>query len=387
MAMGADDMNAIKNYPDISFINDYTVKKLENDMISWYKQKYKELTGEDIVLGDADDRKIILQTGAYFIYQGYMYSDDAGKMGLLKYSRGKFLENLGALKHIERNPATGATTTIRFAVKEARSTTTMIPKGTKVTAGDGVYFATDVYSEILTGNTFVDVGATCELKGSAGNKYGVGDLTMLVDSIPFLDSVKNTTKAENGADIESDESLRDRIYIAPASYSTAGTRDSYEYYVREFNHGVSDISIISLEPCVVTVRYLLENGEVPGEESLNEMREYLEKPSIKPLTDKVEVTAPDLVPYSLDVKYFINKSDLNKAESIQLEVSAAINDYILWQKLKMGRDINPNELIKRVLTAGAKRIEIVSPEFSRINDNAVASLSSSNIVYGGLEDD
>lgn len=385
--MGAGDINSIKNYPDISFINEYTVKKLEDDMISWYKQRHKELTGEDVVLGDADDRKIILQTGAYFIFQGYMFSDDAGKMGLLKYSRGEFLENLGALKHIEREPAAGATTTLRFTVKEARTTTTMIPKGTKVTAGDGVYFATDEYSEILAGDTFADVGATCELKGSAGNKYGAGDLTMLVDSIPFLDSVRNITKAENGADLESDESLRDRIYIAPASYSTAGTRDSYEYYVREFNHNVSDISIISLEPCVVTVRYLLENGAVPGEESINELREYLERSTIKPLTDKIEVTAPDLVAYDLDVKYFINKSDLNKAESIQLEVSTAISDYILWQKLKMGRDINPNELIKRVLTAGAKRIEIVSPEFSRINDNAVAFLRSSNIVYGGLEDD
>lgn len=387
MAMGAGDMNSIKNYPDISFISNYTVKKLEEDMILWYKQKRKELTGEDVVLGEADDRKIILQTGAYFLFQGYMFSDDAGKMGLLKYSRGEFLENLGALKHIYRKSATGATATIRFAVKEARTTTTIIPKGTKVTAGDGVYFVTNDYAEILAGDTFVDVGATCELKGSAGNKYDIGDLTMLVDPIPFLDSVTNITKAENGADIESDESLRDRIYIAPASYSTAGTKDSYEYHVREFNPNVSDISIVSLEPCVVTVRYLLENGEVPGEESINELHEYLEQSSIKPLTDKVEVTAPELVPYNLDVKYYINKSDLNKAESIQLEVAAAINDYILWQKLKMGRDINPDELTKRVLTAGAKRMEIITPEFTRINDNAVAFLSSSNIVYGGLEDD
>ena len=53
----------------------------------------------------------------------------------------------------------------------------------------------------------------------------------------------------------------------------------------------------------------------------------------------------------------------------------------------MGRDINPNELVKRVLTAGAKRIEINSPEFSRVNENSVASLITSEVSYGGLEDD
>lgn len=385
--MGAGDLKAIEDYPDISFINDYTMKKLEEDMISWYREKRKELTGEDIVLASADDRRLILQTGAYFLYQGYMYSDDAGKMGLLKYSRGSFLDNLGALKHIYRAQASGATTTLRFSLKNARTTTTGIPKGTKVTAGDGVYFSTDEYCEILPGEIYVETGATCDTKGSAGNDYDIKDLILLVDPVPFLDSVENVTKPENGADIESDESLRERIYIAPASYSTAGTRDSYEYYVRKFNSTVSDISIISTEPCVVIVRYLLENGVVPGEESINELQAYLEQPSIKPLTDKVEVTAPDLQPYDLNVKYYINKSDLNRAESIQVEVTNAINDYVLWQKSKMGRDINPNELVKRVLTAGAKRIEINSPEFSRVNENSVASLITSEVSYGGLEDD
>ena len=115
-----NSLKVIQDYPDISFIENYTMEKLEADMLAWFYEKRKEITGEDIQLAAADDRRIILQTGAYFIFHGYMFADNAGKMGLLKYSYGDFLENLGALKHIYRKPAENATVTIRFYLKERR---------------------------------------------------------------------------------------------------------------------------------------------------------------------------------------------------------------------------------------------------------------------------
>ena len=159
--MEVNNLKSIKEYPEISFMKNYTMEQLADEMLLWFKEKRKELTGEDIVLGKADDRRIMLLAGAYFIYQGYMYMDDAGKMGLLKYSRGDYLENLGALKHIYRKPATPSTTTLRFEIIAPRTTTINIPRGTRVTAGDGVYFATTKYEEIKIGNTFVDIPAVC----------------------------------------------------------------------------------------------------------------------------------------------------------------------------------------------------------------------------------
>ncbi len=40
----SDEMRTIYEYPDVSFIDHYTVKRLENEMIAWYKEKKKELT-------------------------------------------------------------------------------------------------------------------------------------------------------------------------------------------------------------------------------------------------------------------------------------------------------------------------------------------------------
>lgn len=387
MSSISGDLKKIDEYPDISFIEDYTIKQLEDEMIAWFKAKKKELTGEDVVLAAADDRRILLQAGAYFLYQGYMFVDDAGKMGLLKYSRGDYLENLGSLKHIYRKSAAGATATIRFQLEAARETVTGIPAGTRMTAGDGVYFATDEYAEIGIGDTWVDVKATCMTPGSAGNDYSVGDIATIVDPIPYIDEAYNVTKPENGTDIENDESLRERIYEAPSAYSTAGTEASYKYYVKEFNQDVSDVEITSPNPGEVEIRYLLKDGAVPGKESTDALLDFLSRPEIKPTTDKITVMAPELKTYSISVTYFINSSDRSRAEVIQTAVNAAIEEYKIWQRLKMGRDINPDILTRMVIQAGAKRLEITSPAFTVVPSGSVASLASMSITYGGLEDD
>lgn len=385
--MEFNNLKSIKDYPEISFMKNYTMEQLADEMLSWFKEKRKELTGEDIVLGKADDRRIMLLAGAYFIYQGYMYMDDAGKMGLLKYSRGDYLENLGALKHIYRKPATPSTTTLRFEIIAPRTTTINIPRGTRVTAGDGVYFATTKYEEIKIGNTFVDIPAVCTTTGAGTNNYDIGDISTIVDLIAFVDRAKNITKPENGADIETDESLRQRIYIAPASYSTAGSVDSYEYFARQYSADITNVRITSPSPGVVEIRYLLRGGVIPEAESIKGLKEYLSGSDIRPLTDKVEVIAPAQVKYTLNLTYYINSSDQSRANTIQGKVTEAINEYIKWQRSEIGRDINPDVLKQKIIEAGAKRADIISPIFTVVDSNSVAGVETQTVTYGGLESD
>ena len=157
----ADNLKQIEEYPDISFIGDYTIDRLASDMEGWYKEKYEEETGEPITLHPGDERRIKLLACAYYIFQSYMMIDDAGKAGLLKYSRGDYIENLGALKGVARRPATGAHTTLRFTLQQTRTSATGIPAGTRATAGDNIYFQTDEYDEIPAVSLYTYVGATC----------------------------------------------------------------------------------------------------------------------------------------------------------------------------------------------------------------------------------
>lgn len=73
-----------ENFPDISFIDDATVEETMNQMIADYQEKYKELTGKDISLGQADPYRLIMYACTMQIYQAMQYADYAGKMSFLK---------------------------------------------------------------------------------------------------------------------------------------------------------------------------------------------------------------------------------------------------------------------------------------------------------------
>mgnify|MGYP005759542847 FL=1 len=382
-----DELKPLDEYPDISFIDHYTLTQLNADMLAWFREKKKELSGKDVVLSAGDDRRIILLTCAYYLYQGYVFIDDSGKMGLLKYARGEYLDQLGSMKKTPRNQAKGATTTLRFSIPEPRSFATGIPEGTRATAGNNLYFATSEYAEIPAGETFIDVSASCTTEGEEGNYLDIGEINTLVDSVPFISSVTNVTMPENGQGIEGDESYRNRIYLAPAGYSNAGSEDGYRYFVLSFNSNITDVKVTSPEECEVHIWYLLEDGRIPGEESLKALKEYLEEKDRKPITDRVVVKAPMQKAYDINLTYYINRSDSNRASVIQEQVGQAVKDYILWQSTKIGRDINPDELISRIKTAGAKRVELAAPAFTVVPDDSVASLGDDTVTYGGLEND
>ena len=99
------------------------------------------------------------------------------------------------------------------------------------------------------------------------------------------------------------------------------------------------------------------------------------------------VSSPAEVKYSISLTYYIDRSNATTAVSIQSAVDAAVQEYILWQR-KIGRDINPSKLVSLIMAAGAKRVDITSPAYTKVGDAAVALLTGTVTVnYGGLEDD
>ena len=72
---------------------------------------------------------------------------------------------------------------------------------------------------------------------------------------------------------------------------------------------------------------------------------------------------------------------------VQKNVNKAIEDYISWQNSKIGRDINPDKLVEKIMAAGAKRVTVTSPTYQSCNKTEVAQIQNENVIYGGLEDD
>lgn len=383
-----NEISKLYNLPDISFVDDISYEKILNDMIADYEKKYQEATDRKVTLRPGDKEHIHLRIEAGQYYQMYQIMDNAAKMNLLKYSKGNFLRHLGAFKKTFIQEPKPAVVTARFTLSEVRKDVIYIPQGTRITAGDGVYFATDDYAEVKAGDSFVDIDCTCESVGEVGNDYIPGHIEIIVDPVPYVASVTNTTKSEGGSGEESEESFRERIFLAPSSYSVAGPADAYEYWVKQYNSAaIEDVKIYEPTEAVVDIRILLNGGALPSQTFCSGCLEYLKENPIIPLTDNDIVAAPDVVNYNLKAVYYIARSDLNNIAVIQESIEAAKDTYLNWQRTKIGRDINPDALTEFVRAAGGKRVVITSPVFTPIPETSIAIEKTVEFVYGGIEDD
>lgn len=382
------DISVVKNLPDVSFIDGATVEDIRREMVADYEAFMAQATGRPLTLDRASPHRMELYAAAAQIYHALQYIDRAGKQNLLKYSYSDFLDHLAAFKGLTREPAAAATTTLRFTLSAARGAVTGIPVGTRAAVPDwSVYFETTKYMEIPAGEMTVDVPASCTVTGPVGDGLAVGKLSILVDPIPYMASVSNITVTAGGAEIESDDHLAERVYLFPGSYSTAGPEANYKYHAKKYSVNVGDVVVVSEQAAgTVDIYFLMADGTTPPEEMITGLQNYLRDNNIRPMTDLVTVAAPEEIGYSVNLTYYINRSDSNRAVAIQEAVAAAVANFTAWQRT-IGRDINPDKLRQLVMAAGAKRVEVTAPVHQIVGAKSVPVLEAQAVQYGGLEDD
>ena len=380
-------LEAIDSLPDISFIDGITLQGLQNLLISAYLKKYEEVTGRRIRLAKADPNRIILLANAQVLYQGFEHIDRAGKMNFLKYSYGEFLRNLAAFKNVAELEPKPATVNVKWMLAEPRTVVTAIPEGTRVTADFETFFESTEYNEIPIGETEIVITMTCTEAGEKGNGFAPGEIIEQGDPLAFIDSIVNIDTSAGGTDEESDQSIAERTYLAPSAYSTAGPDDAYIYHAKNYDPSIGDVVPTSPTPGVVDIRFMMADGTIPSAATIAGLKSYLAQRGKRPLTDNLQVGAPEVVSYNITATYYINKSDRANAEAIQDGAEQAVEDYKDWQSAKIGRDINPDELRGYMKEAGVKRIVITAPEFTVLTKQQIAQCSTVTLTYGGLEDD
>ncbi|WP_425057609.1 hypothetical protein SCACP_21260 [Sporomusa carbonis] len=365
--------------PDIDF-TDKNAEDIESSIITLYEA----LTGRTLAAGDPV--RLFLEAVAAIIVQQRILIDYAAKQNLLAYAEDEFLDHIGVLVGATRLAASAATTTIRFTLSAPQSEVVIIPDGIRVATASGVIFEVTEAGQIPIGELTVDVPAECTETGVDGNGFLPGQIKKLVDPIQWVQSAVNITESTGGADTEDDDNYRTRIRQAPESFSVAGPTGAYEYWAKTASQDIIDVAVYSPEPGTVEIRPLLDGGELPGEELLASVLETCNSSTVRPLTDKVVVLAPEVVNYNIVATYYIDSQDAAISAAIQQEVIAAVNDYVEWQKSKLGRDINPSELIRQVMEAGTKRIVVNEPVYAVLESYQVAIAGTVTLTFGGLED-
>lgn len=369
----------LSDIPDVNFV-DLDAKQIEAEVFA----VYTAITGRNVEMGDPIRLFILFIVD--LIIRLLNKINDTGRQNLIKHSTGTCLDGLAANAWITRIGASPATVTIKATLSAERERETVIPAGTRVSPGNNIYFATDKDLVIAAGELEGIVSATCTEIGTVGNNYIIGEIKTIVDPVPYVASMANITKSEGGAEVEEDDALRERVWEAPESLSVAGPAGAYRAKAMAVNSAIADVYPYSPSPGVVRNVVMLQNGGIPGEEILADVLEALNADTERPLTDYVEVVAPEVVSYDIDAKYYI-LSDAS-AMTVQAKVAEAVNEYVAWQYGALGRDITPDKLQSLIYAIpGVKRVVITAPVHTVLREVQIAKPNSISVTMAGSEDE
>ncbi|HEY4533260.1 MAG TPA: baseplate J/gp47 family protein [Fusobacterium sp.] len=355
-------------------------EELKKEMI----REYQRLSG--ITLHEASPETLIFSSVAYLMALREEFYNDQAKQKYLRFARGERLDLQGEIygERGKRLYSQAAQANFRFSIISIQSSDIVIPKGSLIQYNE-LYFSTDEEYKILKGKTFVEGIATCLTTGIQGNGIPIGQINTMVDLYPYYSSVENISITTGGTDIESDEAYRERIRKIPESFTVAGSVGAYEFWVKSTSPEIIDVSIESEKPCEVDI-YPWTKGGLASSELKQKISKTVNGDFVRPLTDKVTIKDPKIIKFDIELNYYIGKENEAFVNTIQEEVKKKIDEYILWQKSKLGRDINPDEIIKSLKIAGVKRIEMSKPVFQKLSNKEVAIAKNIVLNYQGVED-
>ncbi|MEO3948031.1 baseplate J/gp47 family protein [Gorillibacterium sp. CAU 1737] len=370
------------DFKPVAFV-ETDAKRIEQELLLSYQAALNQ------PLYEADPRRLFLLQMVPILVGLLNKINYTGNSNLLPFAFGEVLDGLGARMRVTRLSAQKAKAVIRFTLSSIQAGPVSIPAGTRVTPDGILYFTTQSVLAIQPGDTVGEVEIAAMEGGQKYNGFLPGQIKLLVDPVPFVGSVINVTASSGGADAESDDAYRERQQLAPASFSVAGPRDAYKFWAKSADVGIVDVAAVSPSPGVVNLYPLMENGAFPSAAVLQAVKEQVSSDDRRPLTDQVNVLAPEIVDYSIALTYYISKERSAEESTIRAAIEGehgAADQYEAWQQSKLGRPLTPDNLIARLYNAGAYRVAMTAPEYTSIADHKVAKRTNGTraLLYGGL---
>ncbi|UQY80127.1 baseplate J family protein [Candidatus Hepatincola sp. Av] len=257
------------------------------------------------------------------------------------------------------------------------------------------------------------MGISAYIEGLVRNKVNNALLAVMVDFAEDedLDNLGNfyglTRKVLEDGDskatpplpaiYETDEEFRARIKQAPFGFSVAGPTASYEFYGKEADIAVKDISAVSHSPCVVDITVLSYSGNgVADSNLLNTVTLALNDELVRPVGDLVNVKSAEIIEYEIAVT--IRPQDNTPESAIDLnQIIANLQSYADSEH-RCGGMVVASGIYANSHIAGVEQVTITSPtediictpaqapyclkitaEFIAITDSAIQKVSKGKL--------
>ena len=310
-------MSFLKNLPYPGVIEELNF----NELLKSIKELFKSyLTDKDIALLESDNYSALLETLAYRELLLRARINSAVKSMLLPFAQGSDLDNIVAIYGIERLKGEKPTARIELSLSTPRDADTIIPAGSGLTT-----------------------------------------------PFPFVLKAKQLSEFGGGADVESDERLRERAVLSLERFSTAGSKKAYIYHALSANAKVEEANVLNGGPGIVKV--YLKTSDM-SEETRQSVADYLSGEKVRPLTDTVTVANATIK--NIEVRAELELTDMFLQDSIDKEIKASKTS------LSIGEDLNLSYVYSTLHRSGVYRARLITPSAdTKVGDDSFIKVSFS----------
>lgn len=159
-------------------------------------------------------------------------------------------------------------------------------------------------------------------------------------------------------DGEPDDAYRERIKLAPESFSNAGSSGAYRYHAKSADASIVDVAVTSPSAGVVNIYPLIASG-APDQALLDKVAAACNADNVRPLTDSVAVIAPGTAGFTIAVT--ITPYLWPEPATIQAAAVTALTALVASRRLVLGQDVTLSAITAAAHVSGAYKVAVTSP--------------------------
>lgn len=370
------DFNKLKR-EDVKVVSDDLSEILAQTIADYEARSGKTLQPAHI-------ERLLINTYAYRETLARKAVNEAYRQQHPRFATGLMLDLCGDDVSTPRLQAQPALTTLRFTAVLSGLEQIAVPKGTRVNAGQTGFVTTEA-ALLTAAQSSAEVAAECTESGSVGNGWSVGQINSPAERLhPTIDvAVSNTTVSAGGVEIEDDEAYRERVLLAPESFSVAGPVGAYQYWARQASPAVVDVHVANDtdgggHPIGgrVAVTVLAKDG-LPNAELIGKIQAALSAEKRRPLCDTVVVKAPTAVDYTLDAELTLFTGTDARTAKAAAEQAWAVYEAV--RRSRLGLDIVPLDIMSALKVAGVYNVVLHNLPLTVVKPDQWARCTSTTI--------
>lgn len=201
-----------------------------------------------------------------------------------------------------------------------------IPDRVLLDTAEGEYLDRRALDYNETRNPAAAASGVLLFSGEPGTLIPADTVTALREALSGVSSVTNPLPFGGGAEVESDDSFRERIFEKIRRPITSGNRNHYIYWAKQVS-GVGSAKCLGAEVCGsgrVRVIVLSEQFDAPDEVLLGRVRDHIEEER----QIGASVTVRALAPVQVHVEFTVKLAAGYDLEHIRANIFEALRGYI-----------------------------------------------------------